>query len=131
MKKLHLRLFSAFVTAFALLTGCAALDEKQRAWIFQPSDRTWSGGLAAAEGMDDIWIDYKAKKGALTGGDDYELCFTVRPSEVERLRHNLPPERWKYCCIGTLGETPGRINVTRGGSVIELTHTGYDHFSSG
>jgi thiamine-monophosphate kinase len=75
--------------------------------------------------------DQRARELALTGGDDYELCFTVRPSEVERLRHNLPPERWKYCCIGTLGETPGRINVTRGGSVIELTHSGYDHFASG
>ncbi|MES2910322.1 MAG: alpha/beta fold hydrolase [Pseudomonadota bacterium] len=73
MKKLHLRLLLAFLAAFALLTGCATLDEKQRAWIFQPSDRTWSGGLMAAEGMDDVWIDYKAKKGALTGGDDYPV----------------------------------------------------------
>lgn len=73
MKKLHMQLFLTLVTAFALLTGCAALDEKQRAWIFQPSDRTWSGGLAAAEGMDDVWVDYKAKKGALTGGDDYPV----------------------------------------------------------
>mgnify|MGYP000854592561 CR=1 FL=1 len=73
MKKLHLRLFLAFLTVFALLTGCATLDEKQRAWIFQPSDRTWSGGLMAAEGMDDVWIAYNAKKGALTGGDDYPV----------------------------------------------------------
>ncbi len=73
MKKLHLQLFLALATTFALLTGCAALDEKQRAWIFQPSDRSWSGGLAAAEGMDDVWIDYQAKKGALTGGGDYPV----------------------------------------------------------
>jgi len=73
MKKLHLRLFLAFLTVFALLTGCATLDEKQRAWIFQPSDRTWSGGLMAAEGMYDVWIAYNAKKGALTGGDDYPV----------------------------------------------------------
>ena len=73
MKKLHLRLFLAFLTVFALLTGCATLDEKQRAWIFQPRDRTWSGGLLAAEGMDDVWIAYNAKKGALTGGDDYPV----------------------------------------------------------
>ncbi len=42
--------------AAALFAGCATLDEKQRAWIFQPSDRTWGGGLAAAEGMQDVWI---------------------------------------------------------------------------
>lgn len=27
----------------------------------------------AAEGMDDVWIAYNAKKGALTGGDDYPV----------------------------------------------------------
>lgn len=49
---------------FAILSGCSTLDERQRAWIFQPSDRTWSGGLAAAEGMDDVWIDFKAASGS-------------------------------------------------------------------
>ena len=41
------------------LGGCAALDRQQREMIFQPSDRTWAGGLAAAEGMDDVWIDFQ------------------------------------------------------------------------
>jgi len=42
-----------------LLAGCTTLDEQQRKWIFQPSDRTWWGGLAAAEGMEDAWIDFR------------------------------------------------------------------------
>jgi alpha-beta hydrolase superfamily lysophospholipase len=46
-------LFSALAVA-----GCAALDEQQRRWIFQPSDRTWSGGATAAEGMEDVWITF-------------------------------------------------------------------------
>jgi len=54
------QLFSSFGMALALLAGCATLDEKQRAWIFQPSDRTWSGGAAAAVGMEDVWIDFTA-----------------------------------------------------------------------
>lgn len=40
------------------LAGCATLDEKQREWIFQPSDRTWAGAAAAAEGMSDVWIAF-------------------------------------------------------------------------
>ncbi|MBL8350195.1 MAG: alpha/beta fold hydrolase [Burkholderiaceae bacterium] len=40
------------------ISGCATLDEKQREWIFQPSDRTWYGGLAAAQGMADVWIAF-------------------------------------------------------------------------
>jgi alpha-beta hydrolase superfamily lysophospholipase len=58
MKRWHL--FASFCTVLALLAGCATLDEKQRVWIFQPSDRSWSGGVAAAEGMDDVWIELNA-----------------------------------------------------------------------
>ncbi len=64
MKKLHLSLIATFAVAFAVLAGCSTLDEKERAWIFQPSDRTWSGGAVAAQGMDDVWIDFKAKGGS-------------------------------------------------------------------
>jgi len=70
----------------------------------------------------------RARELALTGGEDYELCFTVPPAEIDRLRHNLPPERWGYCCIGTLREAPGSV-VTSGGNVIEFSHSGYDHFA--
>ena len=53
--------FAAFCMSLALLAGCATLDEKQRAWIFQPSERTWTAGIEAAEGMDDVWIDFASK----------------------------------------------------------------------
>lgn len=43
-----------------LLAGCGTLDEKQRSWIFQPSDRSWWGGESAAEGMSEVWIDFMA-----------------------------------------------------------------------
>ena len=36
-------LFLSFALAGLLTLGCATLDEKQRAWIFQPSDRAWGG----------------------------------------------------------------------------------------
>ena len=62
MKRWHLyTFFSSFILALALLAGCTTLDEKQRAWIFQPSDRTWGGGVAAAQGMDDVWITFTSK----------------------------------------------------------------------
>jgi alpha-beta hydrolase superfamily lysophospholipase len=48
----------AALLAAGFASGCASLDEKQREWIFQPSDRTWYGGLAAAQGMDDVWIPF-------------------------------------------------------------------------
>jgi len=57
MKRWHL--FAILTTFLALMAGCATLDERQRAWIFQPSDRSW-GGLTA-DGMDDVWIEFKSE----------------------------------------------------------------------
>ncbi|MFM2060234.1 MAG: hypothetical protein RLY71_4619 [Pseudomonadota bacterium] len=48
----------------ALLAGCSTLDEKQRAWIFQPSKSTWGGASASAEGMEEVWIDHRASDGS-------------------------------------------------------------------
>lgn len=53
---------AALAAGLALLAGCATLDEQQRKWIFQPTDRTWWGGLAAAEGMSDVWIDFRSRE---------------------------------------------------------------------
>ena len=56
---MHLTLASLLSTALAL-TGCATLDEQQRKWVFQPSKQSWWGGTAAAEGMQDVWIDFRS-----------------------------------------------------------------------
>ena len=52
--------------ATALTMGCATLDERQRAWIFQPSDSSWGASAQAAEGMQDVWIDFRSE---VTGQD--------------------------------------------------------------
>lgn len=61
MKRWFLLLL-ALLTAFALVTGCATLDEKQRGWIFQPSDRSWWRGDEAAQGMKDVWVDFTSRE---------------------------------------------------------------------
>ncbi|SHN36238.1 alpha/beta hydrolase [Rhizobacter sp. OV335] len=53
-------LAAGIAVLLGLQIGCATLDERQRAWIFQPGDRVWYGGAAAAKGMDDAWIDYRS-----------------------------------------------------------------------
>ncbi len=59
MHRLLLRLSIAATLLIAGLTGCSTLDEQQRRWIFQPSDRSWWGGAQAAEGMSEVWIEYQ------------------------------------------------------------------------
>jgi fermentation-respiration switch protein FrsA (DUF1100 family) len=43
-----------------LVAGCSALDQRQRAWIFQPSDRSWGSSAEAARNMDDVWIQFES-----------------------------------------------------------------------
>jgi thiamine-monophosphate kinase len=70
----------------------------------------------------------RARELALTGGDDYELCFAVPPQAIARLLAELPPERWGYTRIGTLRAASGVV-VVRDGTVMEFSHSGYQHFS--
>lgn len=56
------RLLFVLIAAVGLLAGCATLDEKQRQWIFQPSDRSWSRGAEAATGMADVWIAFDSRE---------------------------------------------------------------------
>lgn len=70
----------------------------------------------------------RARELALTGGDDYELCFAVHPDRVATMAAELPPQRWGYTRIGTLRATPGTV-VQRDGTVMEFSHSGYEHFA--
>src|SRR6478752_9750562 len=54
-------LFASATALVALLAGgCSTLDERQREWIFQPSDRSWGNSEAMSQGMEDVWIDFKS-----------------------------------------------------------------------
>jgi len=71
----------------------------------------------------------RARHLALSGGDDYELCFSVPAARVHELHVALPPERWNYRRIGALREMPGAV-VTRAGTVMQFSHSGFEHFAS-
>jgi len=70
----------------------------------------------------------RARLLALSGGDDYELCFAVPTAHVAQLQAELPPQDWNYQCIGVLSETRGE-RVLRAGTVMEFSHSGYQHFA--
>ena len=59
MKRWTLILSILFAVLVSL--GCVTLGEQQRAWIFQPSDRSWGSTAELAEGMEDVWIDFDSK----------------------------------------------------------------------
>jgi len=56
-----IRFAAAALIAVGLVMGCATLDEQQRAWIFQPGDRSWGSTAELARDMDDVWIDFDSQ----------------------------------------------------------------------
>jgi thiamine-monophosphate kinase len=70
----------------------------------------------------------RARELALTGGDDYELCFSVPPARIAAMHAALPPQQWGYRRIGTLRAASGTV-VRRGESVMDFSHRGFDHFA--
>jgi thiamine-monophosphate kinase len=69
-----------------------------------------------------------ARELALTGGDDYELLFSVPPARLDSLLNDLPAVEWMYRRVGSLRDQPGVV-VEQRGSVIEFSHYGFDHFA--
>ncbi len=62
MRKPPLRYVATYLSAAALLAGCATLHEKQGQWIFSPTDRTWGNTVELASGMQEAWITFDSKE---------------------------------------------------------------------
>src|SRR4051794_37560168 len=66
-RTLPLRMTPRFLAAAAVVLGllfnlgCSSLDQKQREWIFQPSDRAWGASAGEAVGMEQVWIDFRSR----------------------------------------------------------------------
>lgn len=64
---------------------------------------------------------------ALTGGDDYELCFTVKEEDLEPTRLALETVGTACIPIGRLTGKPG-VRLLHHREEIPLGHLGYQHF---
>ncbi|MFZ7282422.1 thiamine-phosphate kinase [Avibacterium avium] len=75
----------------------------------------------------------QAEQFALTGGEDYELCFTVPDRQREKLDQHLKHIGVNYTCIGQLRALrqngKKRLVFQRNGQEVDVAHTGgFDHF---
>lgn len=66
---------------------------------------------------------------ALSGGDDYELCFTVSPAREKKLLAFLQEVGLICYEIGVIEEQHGLRLITREGQKEKLRPEGYSHFS--
>ncbi|WP_113627187.1 thiamine-phosphate kinase [Pectobacterium peruviense] len=71
----------------------------------------------------------QALRWALSGGEDYELCFTVPEINRGALELALGHLGAAYTCIGQIGPSSEGLRFFRDNKATELNWKGYDHFS--
>lgn len=71
----------------------------------------------------------RAREFALTGGDDYELCFAVPPAKFAALSQLATHGGHSITRVGTLTARSG-VWVRTGANVTQFSHRGFDHFQT-
>ena len=120
-------IFLFVVLATALSLGCSTLDEQQRSWIFQPSDRAWGGSAALAEGMDEVWIPFRSR----VSGDDVRLHGLWL--EADAPRSDTPVLLYLHGAKWNVAGSAGRIRRLQelGFSVLAIDYRGFGKSTSG
>ena len=70
----------------------------------------------------------KAIDFSISGGDDYELCFSTPADSRDELFASLRESGLSCYAIGVIEETPGLRAIIAAGDVIALAATGFSHF---
>lgn len=105
-----------------LLGDCARLAQASGCGVSLDYDSIpVSAALRAAVGEE------RARELALTGGEDYELAFTVPAAKLKEFAARCPAGEFGWSRIGTLTVSPGAV-VQRGPTVMQVSHHGFDHF---
>lgn len=70
---------------------------------------------------------HQARTWALSGGDDYELCFTVSPEKMPELAMLIAQEKINATVVGEIIGGSG-VRCELDGETYALDKTGYQHF---
>lgn len=68
------------------------------------------------------------RKWILSGGDDYELCFTVPKKHVAFLESMMASQKIQACYIGQVSINPGIRCYDDQGELLNIIKSGYQHF---
>lgn len=65
----------------------------------------------------------------VSGGDDYELCFTTSTDNASDVKEQLDSVNLNCTRVGSIREKPGLQLIDKQGNDYQVTHAGYNHFS--
>jgi thiamine-monophosphate kinase len=69
----------------------------------------------------------QARTWALSGGDDYELCFTLSPEKMPELAMLIAQEKIHATVVGEIIAGSG-VHCELEGEAFELAQQGFQHF---
>ncbi|MFA9487768.1 MULTISPECIES: thiamine-phosphate kinase [unclassified Mannheimia] len=85
--------------------------------------------LPLSEPLLNCYSKEEAEHFALSGGEDYELCFTVHNDNKQKLEKALTNIGVNYTCIGQIRSAKEGLILLRNNEVVTLpTKSGFDHF---
>ncbi|MDO4431417.1 MAG: thiamine-phosphate kinase [Lonepinella koalarum] len=85
--------------------------------------------LPLSQALLNCYSAQQAEQFALTGGEDYELCFTVPNDNKHKLEKALTNIGVNYTCIGQIRSAKEGLTLLRHNEVVELPpNSGFDHF---
>lgn len=74
------------------------------------------------------YAEEKASELALSGGDDYELCFTISPDKIDSFMSNLQKRALTCYPVGIIERESGLRIRNPEGTCLSLQPAGYQHF---
>lgn len=73
--------------------------------------------------------EHQAEQFALTGGEDYELCFTVSDTKRAEMEQRLRSQGIKVTCIGKILDKTSGLILQKNGKIQPFpAQIGFDHF---
>ncbi|MEG9498454.1 thiamine-phosphate kinase [Mannheimia indoligenes] len=85
--------------------------------------------LPLSEPLLNCYSKEEAEHFALSGGEDYELCFTVHNDNKQKLEKALANIGVSYTCIGQIRSAKEGLTVLRNNEIVTLpAQRGFDHF---
>ncbi|OMH39368.1 thiamine-phosphate kinase [Motiliproteus sp. MSK22-1] len=84
--------------------------------------------LPISNALAENYDQQQVQRWALTGGEDFELCFCIPEIQMESFQQALEGHPVKLTCIGQLTKQQGIILKSRNGKTKPVAAQGYEHF---
>lgn len=85
--------------------------------------------IPVSEALSKLASPEQVVKWSLSGGDDYQLCFTVSPAQALRVNELIKQNKLAARAVGEIVRGEG-VTCMHKGKILAVNKTGYQHFDN-